>query len=123
MERSNTFIASIFLIFLLMTAVVPASAATFSFIDSSYLDHNDYLIKDNDGLTVANFTGDTTVTLNGGRSYTIDFRPRGLFDFSDQQPGKLTYPSDIITFFRSNLAGVVCLLGILFIAASWRGHS
>ena len=123
MERKNELTLRIFLVILLLTVITPVSAASFSFIDGAYLDQNDYTITDNYGTTVTNFTGDATVTLNGGKSYSINFQPRGLFDFSEQQPGNLTYPGSVIGFFKTNIAGVVCLLGILFVAAKWRGHS
>lgn len=123
MERQTKLTVCIFLIIFLIAAIAPASAASFSFVDSSYLGQNDYTITDNYGTTVANFTGDSTVTLNGGRSYTVNYHPRGLFDFSEQQPGNLTYPVSVIDFLSENLPGIICLAGCLFIAAKWRGHS
>ncbi len=123
MERQENRIASIFLIFLLMSVIVPASAVSVSFVDSSYLEQNDYLITDNYETTVANFTGDSTVTLNGGRSYNIDFRPRGLFDLTEQQPEGLTVFDRVFPFLSQNLAALIVLFAVLFVAAKWRGHS
>lgn len=124
MERQTNFTACILLIlFLLVTAIVPVSAVSLEFVDSSYLEQNDYIITDNSGTPVTNITGDSTVSLTMGKAYIINFKPRGLFDFSEQTPGNLTYPNEIIEFLQENLTAIICLFGIMFIVAKWRGHS
>jgi hypothetical protein len=107
------------ILFLIITAIAPAAAVTLSFVDEAYLKANDYTITDQAGTTVVNFTGPSTVTLPAGKSYSVNFHPMGLFDFSETS-GDFSSWGIILDFFRQNLAGLIVLVGIIGIIVTWR---
>ena len=88
MEKTKARILSIFLIvFLLTVTIAPAAAVTLSFVDGAYFNANEYTITDQSGIVVSNFTGSSTTTLTPGKSYSINFKPNGLFDLSTEAWG------------------------------------
>ncbi len=123
MERHKTFIVSIFVISLLLSLViVPVSSVTVEFVDKAYMNNNDYTITDNTGASVTSFNGSTTTTLIPGKSYSVLFKPAGLFDFSDEQDGSFTSLGTTFGFFGNNIAGLICLCGLICFAIMYRGH-
>jgi len=113
MENIKT-IVSIFLILILIQLVIcPVSAVTISFLDNAYMQGNDYVITDNTGSTVANFTGSSSVVLNQGKSYSVQFSPKGLFDISKERPTDFGSLSLLVTFVKTYFAGLIIVFGTL----------
>ena len=122
MERTNQIIVCIFIILLLLLLILPASAVTIEFVDTAYMKNNDYQITDNTGAAVTSFNGSATVTLVPGKSYSLLFKPTGLFDFSDEKAGSFTSLGTTIGFFGKNIAGLIALGGLIGFAILYRGH-
>lgn len=112
MERSKL-IVCIFLILVLLGIISPVSAVTLSFVDNAYMKGNDYLITDNTGTTVANFTGSSSAVLNEGKSYSVLFSPKGLFDLSKEQPTDFGSLTTVVLFVKQYFAGLVIIFGTL----------
>ena len=114
MERNKT-IVSIFLVLVLVELIVacPVSAVTVSFLDNAYMNGNDYVITDNTGVTVANFSGSSSAVLDQGKSYSVVFSPRGLFDITKEQPTDFGSLSLLVNFVKTYFAGLVILFGTL----------
>jgi hypothetical protein len=102
-------------IFTLLLLCVSVSALDLDIVDKSYLQKNEFVITDQDGDVVANFTGDHSVSLPQGKSYFIDFKPAGLFDFGDNLPSDPFFLNTIAGFFLRDkmLAGLIALVGLL----------
>lgn len=123
LETNKARLLSLFLIvFLLTITIAPAGAVTLSFVDGAYLKANDYTITDQSGTTITNFTGSSTVTLTAGKSYSVDFKPNGLFDFSAEAPGEFTSLETTFDFFHQNLAGLIVLAGMLGLIVTYKGR-
>lgn len=123
MERQRKRIVSIFVIlFLVCLVITPVSSVTVEFVDKAYMNNNDYSITDNTGASVTSFNGSTTKTLVAGKSYSVLFKPAGLFDFSDEKDGSFTSLNTTFGFFGDNLAGLIVLGGLCAYAIMYRGH-
>jgi hypothetical protein len=123
MEKHKAQLLTIFLIvFLLTITIAPAGAVTLSFVDGAYLKANDYTITDQSGTTIANFTGSSTITLISGKSYSVDFKPNGLFDFSKDRPGEFTSLGLTFDFFHQYLAGLIVLAGMIGLIVTYKGR-
>jgi maltodextrin utilization protein YvdJ len=122
MERNKT-IVSIFLVLLILvvTVITPISAVTLSFVDKAYMQGNDYVITDNTGSTVANFTGSSSAILNQGKSYSVLFKPNGLFSLAKEGPSDYSSLGKLGTFLLHNASGLI-IIGLILGFIALRRH-
>lgn len=121
MENKKS-IVSVFIIIVLVQLVSPVSAVTVTVLDNAYLQGNGYTIIDNTGVTAANFTGSSTVSLNAGKSYTINIKPHGLFDIANESPTDYSGLSVFGGFLKQYIAGLIVIFMLLLMLGS-RGKS
>lgn len=118
MDEKTKPVLCILILFLLCGSV---SALDLDIIDKSYLQKNEFVITDQDGIVVANFTGDNSLTLPQGKSYFIDFRPIGVFDFGENLPGDPFFFGAIGNFIwrEKQLAGLIALAGLVLLIGAF----
>lgn len=121
MERTKTIVCIFLILILVQLIIFPVSAVTLTFLDNAYLQGNDYTIKDNTGSLITNFTGSSSAVLNEGKSYSVLFSPKGLFDLSKEGPNNYSSLGILGAFLQKNVAGLI-VIGLVLGIVVMRRH-
>lgn len=109
---------------LLLLIISTVSAATISIVDDSYLGQNQFTITDQNGIELTNFTGPgPEVTLPQGKSYSLGYEPRGLFDLADETASTWPSMAKTLAFADKNIAGILAVLGVVVCVGIYARYS